>query len=54
MTPAEFLEMQEAIWLQFGWLARWWMIIFAVSGILLSAFAFFFTVISTWLDSWTS
>lgn len=54
MSLSDFLAMQEEFWFQFGWLARWWVILFAVSGILLAAFAFFFTVVSTWLDSWTS
>jgi hypothetical protein len=54
MSLADFLAMQEEFWFTFGWLAYWWVILFAVSGILISAFAFFFTVVSTWLDSWTS
>lgn len=54
MSLADFLAMQEELIYQFGWLARWWLIAFIAGGVLLSAFLFFLSVVSSWLDTWAS
>lgn len=51
MTLDEFIGLQDQIWWGFGWLVRWWLILFAVGGTALGALMFFLSVISTWLDS---
>jgi len=50
MTADQFFALQEELWWAFGWLARWWMILFAVVGTALSAIMFFLSVASTWLN----
>jgi hypothetical protein len=50
MTLDQFLGLQEELWWAFGWFARWWLIIFAVSGVALSCVMFFLSVVSTWLE----
>ena len=51
MPVEQFLSLQEELWWAFGWLARWWLIGFAVGGTAIGAFMFFLSVVSTWLDS---
>jgi hypothetical protein len=46
-----FTAMQVELFAHFGWLARWWLILFAAGGVLIAAFAFFFTVLSHWMDN---
>lgn len=50
MTIDQFLTMQDQLLLAFGWYIRWWLILFAVAGILLAAFLFVLRMVSTWLD----
>ena len=51
MTAEQFLLLQEGLLENFGWIARWWMIMFAVSSVGLGAFMFFLQVVSTWLET---
>lgn len=53
MTYEYFIHMQEELFFMFGWFARWWLILFAVGGIALSAFMFFLQVVSTWLERYS-
>jgi hypothetical protein len=50
MTLEQFTALQYELLWAFGWLARWWLIMFAVVGVALGAFMFFLQVVSTWLD----
>lgn len=52
MLPVEaFAQMQlDFIW-AFGWLLRWWLILFAVAGFGMAVVIFFLMMISNWLDS---
>jgi hypothetical protein len=52
MPFENFVFLQEQLVWAFGWLARWWMILFAVAGIALAAFIFFLQVVSTWLEKY--
>jgi hypothetical protein len=51
MSLAEFLALQNEIWWAFGWLARWWLIIFAAMGTALSVLLFVLSIVTTWLDN---
>lgn len=51
MTLEQFIDMQTELFFAFGWLARWWLIMFAVFGTALGAFMFFLSIVSNWLDS---
>lgn len=51
MPLDQFLGLQEELWWAFGWFARWWLILFAFSGIGLAAILFFLSTVNSWLDS---
>jgi ABC-type multidrug transport system fused ATPase/permease subunit len=51
MTPEQFVLLQEGLFDAFGWLARWWLILFMVGGMAMAAFMFFLQVVSTWLET---
>jgi len=51
MSLENFLELQTELMWAFGWMVRWWLIMFAVAGTALAAFMFFLQVVSTWLDT---
>lgn len=51
MTLDQFIALQQDFIWAFGWLARWWLIVFAVSGVALSVFLFALSLVSTWLDN---
>jgi hypothetical protein len=51
MSVENFLALQEELWWAFGWLARWWLILFAFGGTALAALMFFLSVVSSWQDS---
>ena len=50
MTLPEFINLQDQLLSAFGWLIRWWMILFAVFGVLTAVFIFFLQIVSNWLD----
>ena len=51
MTLEQFLALQNDLVWAFGWLARWWLILFAVGLVGLAVFLFISSLVSTWLDS---
>ncbi|MBI5950219.1 MAG: hypothetical protein HY865_01065 [Chloroflexi bacterium] len=51
MTLEQFLELQNDFVWAFGWLARWWLIMFGVGGTALAVFLFVLSLISSWLDN---
>lgn len=51
MSLENFLQLQAELFWAFGWMIRWWLIAFAVSGLALAAFMFFLQVVSTWLEA---
>lgn len=51
MTFDQFLILQEGLVDAFGWIARWWLILFAVVSVAVGAFMFFLQVVSTWLET---
>lgn len=51
MNAEQFLELQaELIW-AFGPLARWWLILLAVSGFGMAVMIFIMQFVSNWLNS---
>lgn len=48
-----FIALQEELFWAFGWMIRWWLILFAVSGVAAGVFMFFLQVVSTWLDRYS-
>ena len=53
MPLENFLFLQEQLFWAFGWLARWWLILFIVGTVAGSAFIFFTQVVSTWLERYS-
>ena len=51
MTIDNFIDLQIELWWAFGWLARWWLILFVVAGFGMSVMIFFLSVVSNWLES---
>lgn len=51
MTPEQFLDLQAELWWAFGPLARWWMILFAVTAFGMSVVIFIMRFVSNWLES---
>jgi hypothetical protein len=51
MTPEQFLLLQEELWKQFYFFAKWWLILFSFSGVALAVLMFFMSTVNSWLDS---
>lgn len=51
MTLEQFISLQSDFVWAFGWVARWWLIMFAVGGTALTIYLFVLSLVSTWLDS---
>jgi hypothetical protein len=51
MTPEQFIALQTDFVWAFGWIARWWLILFAVAGMALAVLLFVLSLVSTWLES---
>lgn len=51
MTYEQFQLLQAGLFDAFGWVARWWLILFAVASVAMAAFMFFLQVVSTWLET---
>lgn len=51
MTPEQFVALQNDVVWAFGWVARWWLILFAVAGMALAVLLFVLSIVSTWLES---
>ena len=49
MNLAQFLALQDQLFLAFGWFIRWWLILFVVGGTALTVFMFFLQIVSNWL-----
>jgi hypothetical protein len=50
MDADQFLLLQSHLWNAYGYLFQWWLILFAVAGILLAVLIFFLSMVRTWLD----
>lgn len=50
MTLDQFLILQNELTGAFGWLARWWFILFAAGGVFLAVFLLAMQLVSSWLD----
>jgi hypothetical protein len=42
--------LQEQLWIAFAYPIQWWMTLFLVFGVLASAFAFAFVMLSRWME----
>lgn len=51
MTFEQFLLLQAGLMAEFGWMARWWLILFAAASVAMAVFMFFLQVVSNWLDT---
>jgi hypothetical protein len=51
MTLDQFQTLQAGLFDAFGWVARWWLILFAVASVAMGTFIFFLQVVSTWLEA---
>lgn len=49
MDLSQWMQLQTELWWAFGWLARWWLILFLVVSSLAAVMMFFLNVVSTWL-----
>jgi hypothetical protein len=46
----QFQLLQEQLWNAFGYAVQWWLILFLVMGVLASAVAFAYVMLSKWME----
>lgn len=51
MTINNFIDLQIELWWAFGWMARWWLILFFVASFAMAVMIFFLSVVSNWIES---